>query len=337
MESTRCSPSIHQTSTASTAHFVCDDCASTIATVGRACTIRMSRWALHCRYGHVVSRSQHIHNGRTYNASLVNDSMPGDRIVIVQSLANHEPDVDAIFRLTQEHRLPLNFSSAYRGTPLVLPTGTLAPLNAQACLYKYAALWMLLLPITVHGRVADIWRGYIGQRLLWDTDRRVAFTDPAVVQIRNAHNNLADFNAEIPLYEKVPALIARLHEWKSSSPTLPGRIEELWIDMYERDYIGINDVHFCQAWLYALIDVGYQFPNISSKQTEIIATEPTEQFSTLLNSTLPVRLNIWTSDLHDGTRADLPSTFMRLGHNITECGRNWALSSYPVWIMVQIG
>lgn len=27
---------------------------------------------------------------------------------------------------------------------------------------------MLLLPVTVHGRVSDIWRGYIGQRIMRD-------------------------------------------------------------------------------------------------------------------------------------------------------------------------
>lgn len=32
------------------------------------------------------------------------------------------------------------------------------------------SFWGLLLPVTVHGRVSDIWRAYLTQKLLWDAD-----------------------------------------------------------------------------------------------------------------------------------------------------------------------
>ena len=38
-----------------------------------------------------------------------------------------------------------------------LREGTMMPYNAQATLHAYEALWGLLLPCTVHGRVTDIW------------------------------------------------------------------------------------------------------------------------------------------------------------------------------------
>ena len=41
-----------------------------------------------------------------------------------------------------------------------LPAGLFAPYNAQATLHMHGALWTLLLPVTVHGRVSDIWRSY---------------------------------------------------------------------------------------------------------------------------------------------------------------------------------
>jgi hypothetical protein len=44
----------------------------------------------------------------------------------------------------------------------------------------------------VHGRVSDIWRSYIVQRLLWDAGYAVAFAPPLVVQKRGPHNYLAD-------------------------------------------------------------------------------------------------------------------------------------------------
>ena len=55
----------------------------------------------------------------------------------------------------------------------------MAPFNAQATLFMRDALWALLLPITVHGRISDIWRGYLVQRLFWDIGlmRALALTE----------------------------------------------------------------------------------------------------------------------------------------------------------------
>ena len=45
-------------------------------------------------------------------------------------------------------------------------------------------------------------RAYFTQRLLWELGLRVGFAAPWVVQYRNAHNYLADFNSEIPLFQQ---------------------------------------------------------------------------------------------------------------------------------------
>lgn len=46
--------------------------------------------------------------------------------------------------------------------------------------------------LQVHGRVSDIWRSYIAQRLLWDVGYSIAFAPPMVDQLRSPHNYLAD-------------------------------------------------------------------------------------------------------------------------------------------------
>lgn len=68
----------------------------------------------------------------------------------------------------------------------------------------------MLLPITVHGRVSDIWRGYFTQRILWDMNYCIAFALPWAIQVRNAHNYLGDFQSEQDLYQKADALVAYL-------------------------------------------------------------------------------------------------------------------------------
>lgn len=176
---------------------------------------------------------------------------------VFQSLANHEPDVDGIFRLTLP--IPFDWNEAAQDT-LVLPAGIAAPYNAQAQLSMHGALWALLLPVTVHGRVSDIWRSYFAQRLLWDVGLHIAFTPPRVTQFRNPHNALADMHAEKDLYEKSLALVQFLREWRGTSSTLQARFEELHVALYERSYIEIADVLLAQQWILALESAGYEFP-----------------------------------------------------------------------------
>lgn len=159
------------------------------------------------------------------------------RVAVWQSLADEHPDIDGIHRLT---RTPLTFAfdSATPYAALIGLAGINAPYNAQATLYTSKALWGLLLPVTVHGRVSDIWRSYIVTRLL-EADAaavhggmQVAFVRPWVKQMRTPHNFLRDFQAELPLYERAGALVAFLRGW--APPTaggLPGAFEALFISM----------------------------------------------------------------------------------------------------------
>lgn len=183
-------------------------------------------------------------------------------IGVFQSLANHDPDVDAIYRLTQP--LPVVFDPPREDQILLVPTASYAPFNAQATLFTYEAMFMLILPVTVHGRVADIWRSYFGHRLLKDIGYRVAFTYPQVLQNRNSHNYryLADLDSEQPLYMKSGRLIEHLKGWSSHCRSLDCHFEALIIDLYEHDYVNIGDVELVQEWIECLHQVGYQYPDL---------------------------------------------------------------------------
>ena len=207
---------------------------------------------------------------------MVISSLPKSKVAVVQSLANHDPDIDAIYRLTMP--LPFDFpESSAEGQkksegryPLMAPVDTYAPYNAQATLHLYSSLWSLLLPITVHGRVSDIWRGYFMQKICKAIDLHLLFAPPIVKQDRNDHDYLADFQSELPLYLRAPKLLEQLDgfsftstegAYPAASSSLPGMIEHLWVEMYERGYIELQDVQLVQAWLESLVVVGYRFPN----------------------------------------------------------------------------
>ena len=114
--------------------------------------------------------------------------------------------------------------------------------------------------MSVHGRVSDIWRSYMWQRLMWQSEQVMAFSAPLIKQVRNVHTYLADFQAELPLYERAGELVALLNRLHLRAPHLPGQVEELVIALYEHGILELADVKLTQAFLADLLAVGYEFP-----------------------------------------------------------------------------
>jgi len=181
---------------------------------------------------------------------------------VQQYLADEDPDVDAVFRLTRQ--LPCSFQGLPEGLPenMAVPPNVFLPYNAQATVHLYEAFWGLLLPVTVHGRVSDIWRAYLTQKLLWDVGQVVAFTPPHVVHDRVAHDYLKDFHSEHDLYLKSTAMVSFLARWTSDAPTLVERLEQLWAQLYARGFVELADLQLAQAWIRDLLAVGYDFPDL---------------------------------------------------------------------------
>jgi hypothetical protein len=119
---------------------------------------------------------------------------------------------------------------------------------------------MLYFP-QVHGRVSDIWRSYICQKILWHVGSRLAFVSPGVDQIRNYHDPLADMQSETPLYERAPALVEFLASWVPEGYNLPNLYLDLMIEIYERGYIELDDINLAREWIQALHKIGYNFPS----------------------------------------------------------------------------
>jgi len=181
---------------------------------------------------------------------------------VQQFLADEDPDVDAVFRLTR--KLPCGFGGLPGGLPEVLatPPQVFLPYNAQATVHLYEAFWGLMLPVTVHGRVSDIWRAYLTQKLLWDIGQVVAFQPAHVVHDRVAHDYLKDFQSEGDLYLKSTAMVGFLSRWTSDAPTLVERIEQLWAALYSRGFVELGDLRLAQAWIRDLLAIGYEFPDL---------------------------------------------------------------------------
>ena len=275
----------------------------------------------------------HIKLAESYDSQIKIRDISHQSVAVLQSLADHQPDLDAIYRITMP--VPFSFKRSNETKPLLVPKGVLTPYNAQATLHLQPSFWALLLPITVHGRVSDIWRSYFAQRLFWDVGLQVGFLPrPIVVQDRNPHSNLEDLDAERDLYQKSEHLVEFLGKWEGKGRTLIGRVEELWVALYERQYIEYADVLLLQRWLQALIVVGYKFPELvkspsswTSHPSVVGKKDDEEDVNT--DVCKDTTLTFWTSDLHDGTRLDIPSALVSMGHKVILAGRKQASSPYP--------
>jgi hypothetical protein len=126
---------------------------------------------------------------------------------IFQGLADGDPDVDAIYRLTSD--ADCNF---YNREPIVLAKGTIAPFNSQNTFFKSDLFPLLYLPTTVTFRFTDILRGLVAQPIMWELGYELAFSGPSVVQIRNPHDYFQDFLSEIPMYVNTRKVIELVND-----------------------------------------------------------------------------------------------------------------------------
>lgn len=113
---------------------------------------------------------------------------------IQQGLADGDPDVDAIYRLT----LPLPLSFAARA-PVAL-SGSWCPFNSQNTAFWLDAFPLLYLPYYCSFRMTDIWRSFVAQRICYLNGWSILFHEATVHQDRNEHDLLRDFKEEIDGY-----------------------------------------------------------------------------------------------------------------------------------------
>jgi hypothetical protein len=160
-------------------------------------------------------------------------------------LANHDPDVDAIYRLTQP--LAVNFTS--KAFTTVIPKGVMCPFNSQNTVFLEQAFWGLLLPVTTTMRVCDIWRGYWAQRLLWEIGGRLCFIPATVIQHRNVHTLQKDYIDELALYTDAGRLVDFLTKWVFTGKTFKEAVVQLSQDMATAGFWLQGDADIAVAWV----------------------------------------------------------------------------------------
>ena len=138
----------------------------------------------------------------------------------------------------------------------------------------------MLLPITVDGRVSDIWRSYIANKLMIPTGYQLAFTSPIVTQFRNPHSYSKDFYNELDLYNSANKLIELLAEIeigaykKDGDETLDEAYLRVFKDVVRKDLLGHEDLALSKAWIHDLKSLGYEFPKLVKNANGYNLKEP---------------------------------------------------------------
>jgi hypothetical protein len=117
--------------------------------------------------------------------------------LIIQSLCNGNPDVDAIFRLMNSNAKNIEFK---KNKKFFISKNCYVPFNSQSTTWYYDAFPLLYLPVTCTFRSTDIWRSLIAQIILNFDNELVLFQSPIVFQNRNKHDLMNDFKSEVPVY-----------------------------------------------------------------------------------------------------------------------------------------
>ena len=169
-----------------------------------------------------------------------------------QGLADLDPDVDAIYRLTSNK--PVTFD---KGPPIVLAEGTWCPFNSQNTLCTRPELFPLLyLPAFVTFRFTDILRGYVAQPILQAAGYRLGFTGATVFQERNEHDLMRDFQDEIPFYlharKCMSAVVAAVRTESSITDNLLAAYKALHAEGIVQD----EELPLLEAWIEDVSNLG---------------------------------------------------------------------------------
>lgn len=171
---------------------------------------------------------------------------------IQQGLANGNPDVDAIYRLTRT--LPFDFDA---GAPVALGPGAWCPFNSQNTTFFRAAFPLLYLPYYCSFRMTDIWRGFVAQVILHANGWSVMFHGPTVFQERNQHDLMRDFRDEVPGYLNNATVMSELSglSLPAGMDHLPGNLARCYARLVEIKLLDARELPLLEMWLEDLQQV----------------------------------------------------------------------------------
>lgn len=166
------------------------------------------------------------------------------RVGVWQGLADEDPDVDAIYRLTCDE--PCYFKDR---APIVLGKNTISPFNTQNTIIKKELFPLLYLPTYVTFRFTDILRGLVAQPIMWLYGYELGFTNATVVQKRNPHDYMRDFISEIPMFENCEKVVKIVSENIYGDETIEFNLYSAYKALLKENIVEEKELLVLTKWL----------------------------------------------------------------------------------------
>lgn len=171
-------------------------------------------------------------------------------IGIIQGLAEGDPDVDAIYRLTNKN---YNINIAFdKNKSFICEKNVYTQGNTQSTIWKDKSIFHLLyIPCTVSFRFCDILKMYIAQKCMWEYNKLFCYISPIVKQERNEHDYMNDFISEYTMYTSIFNIINNIFDNVKLNKD-PYDLLIIYNELYKNKIVKALEIELVKEWLNVL-------------------------------------------------------------------------------------
>lgn len=169
-----------------------------------------------------------------------------DKFYLQQGVCEGNPDVDAIFRLTNS-KINISFKNN-----LKFSLGKcLSPFNSQNTIWFKKIFPLMYLPVTCTMRATDIWRSLIALIILGNDNKKILFFGTTMHQKRNEHNLMNDFEQEISIYLNSNKIIEILKKVKikKGEKNYFDNLKKLYLVLIKYEIFSKDEIKYLNAWI----------------------------------------------------------------------------------------
>lgn len=170
-----------------------------------------------------------------------------NNIGIIQSLASGDPDVDAIYRLTNKNyknNIIFDNNKSFICKKNIFTQG-----NTQATIWIESKIFYLLyIPCTVSFRFCDILKMYIAQKCMWEYDKLFCYISPIVKQNRNEHDFIKDFVSEYSMYTSIFNIINNIFD-KIKLNGISSDLIIVYTELFKNNIVKEKELQIINEWL----------------------------------------------------------------------------------------
>jgi hypothetical protein len=166
---------------------------------------------------------------------------------IINGLVKNDPDVDAIFRLTNNSNNNITWEDNKK---IVISNKNICVFNTQNTFWVDKDIFcLLLIPSSVSFRYCDILKGIIANVFLRTKNKNIAYISPNVIQLRNEHNLITDFRSEYSMYITNENILNYIYDDIDNTKNDKELMLQIYKNLLNNNVITDLDMLICNEWL----------------------------------------------------------------------------------------